>query len=244
MLTGPENSKLDKQQKDKLSLVNRHANRLLSMVNKLLDFSSIEGGRMSFKFRPCAIGSLTRDFAVLFRDAIERTKIEYVIDCDDDPSDALPVYLSPDVWEKITTNLISNALKYSVKGKITVTLRSTRGEAVLSVSDTGIGVPQAELGKIFDRFHRIEANSRMATGSGIGLALTLELVKLVGGQLECVLCFLYLFLDGGLTSLFLQGRVGSWQGFDLHRSTSTRTHPSPDRAGRPHARRPQRGADV
>lgn len=90
------------------------------------------------------------------------------------------------VLVQVIFNLVSNALKYSVKGKITVTLRSTRGEAVLSVSDTGIGVPQAELGKIFDRFHRIEANSRMATGSGIGLALTLELVKLVGGQLECV----------------------------------------------------------
>lgn len=101
MLTGPEKEKLDKQQKDKLILVNRHANRLLSMVNKLLDFSSIEGGRMSFKYRPCSIGALTRDLAVLFRDAIERTKIEYVIDCDDDPPDCLPVYLSPDVWEKV-----------------------------------------------------------------------------------------------------------------------------------------------
>jgi signal transduction histidine kinase len=107
------------------------------MVNKLLDFSSIEGGRMSFKFRPVSIGPLTRDLAVLFRDAIERTKIEYVIDCDDDPPDVLPVYLSTDVWEKIVGNLVSDALKYSVKGRIAVTLRSTRGEAVLSVSDTG-----------------------------------------------------------------------------------------------------------
>ncbi|BGP19092.1 hypothetical protein JCM10213v2_007179 [Rhodosporidiobolus nylandii] len=184
MLSGSEGNHLSKVQRDKLVLVNRHANRLLTMVNKLLDFSSIEGGRAKYTYRPVSIGSLTRDIAVLFRDAIERTGIQYVIECEEDPSDALPVYVALDVWEKIIYNLCGNAFKYTVSGRISVTLKSTRGEAVLAVSDTGIGIPQAELGKIFDRFHRIEANSRMATGSGIGLALTLELVKLLGGQLE------------------------------------------------------------
>ncbi|GAA5867623.1 hypothetical protein JCM3774_001533 [Rhodotorula dairenensis] len=183
ILSGPDKDKLDKKQREKLTIVNRHANRLLSMVNKLLDFSSIEGGRMNFKYRPVKIGPLARDIAVLFRDAIERTKIQYVVDCDDDPPDSLPVYLSPDLLEKIIFNLVGNAFKYSTSGTITVRLRSTRAEAVLSVSDTGMGIPETELSKIFDRFHRVEA-SKMATGTGIGLALTLELVKLVGGQLE------------------------------------------------------------
>ncbi|GAA6041500.1 hypothetical protein JCM8097_001909 [Rhodosporidiobolus ruineniae] len=184
LLTGPDKDKLDRGTKDKLVLVNRHANRLLTMVNKLLDFSSIEGGRLNFKYRPVQIGPLTHDIALLFRDAIERTKIEYVVECDADPSDCLPVYLSPDIWEKIVFNLVGNAFKYTLKGRITVSLRSTRAEAVLAVSDTGIGIPQAELGKIFDRFHRVSANSGIANGSGIGLALTLEFVKLIGGQLE------------------------------------------------------------
>ncbi|GAA5985176.1 hypothetical protein JCM10908_002555 [Rhodotorula pacifica] len=183
LLTGPEKDKLNKQQREKLAIVNRHANRLLSMVNKLLDFSSIEGGRMNFKYRPVKIGPLARDIATLFRDAIERTNIEYIVDCDDDPPDSLPVYLSPDLLEKVIFNLVGNAFKYSTSGTISVRLRSTRAEAVLSVSDTGIGIPETELSKVFDRFHRVEA-SRMATGTGIGLALTLELVKMVGGQLE------------------------------------------------------------
>lgn len=183
ILTGPDKDKLDKKQREKLTIVNRHANRLLSMVNKLLDFSSIEGGRMNFKYRPVKVGPLARDIASLFRDAIERTKIEYIIDCDDDPPDSLPVYLSPDLLEKIVFNLVGNAFKYSTSGTICVRLRSTRAEAVLSVSDTGIGIPETELSKIFDRFHRVEA-SKMATGTGIGLALTLELVKMIGGQLE------------------------------------------------------------
>ncbi|GAA5891499.1 hypothetical protein JCM6882_004493 [Rhodosporidiobolus microsporus] len=184
LLSGPEKDKLNKAQREKLVLVNRHANRLLAMVNKLLDFSSIENGKFNFKHRPVQIGPLTRDIATLFRDAIERAGIEYVVDCDVDPPDCLPVYLAPDILEKIVFNLVGNALKYSKEGKIAVTLRSTRGEAVLSVSDTGIGIPQNELGRIFDRFHRTEHSRTAATGTGIGLALTLELVKLLGGQLE------------------------------------------------------------
>ncbi|KPV74030.1 uncharacterized protein RHOBADRAFT_54600 [Rhodotorula graminis WP1] len=184
LLGGSERDKLDRTHRDRLVLVQRHANRLLTMVNKLLDFSSLEGGRMNFKYRPVQIGPLTRDIAILFRDAIERTGIKYEIHCDDDPPHCPPIYLSPDLWDKIVHNVISNAFKYTPSGKITVSLRSTRAEAVLSVTDTGIGIPADSLGRVFDRFHRIEANSRMATGTGIGLALTLELVKLLGGQLE------------------------------------------------------------
>ncbi|GAA5852766.1 hypothetical protein JCM9279_003962 [Rhodotorula babjevae] len=184
LLGGSERDKLERTHRERLVLVQRHANRLLTMVNKLLDFSSLEGGRMQFKFRPVQIGPLTRDIAILFRDAIERTGIKYEIQCDEDPAHCPPIYLSPDLWDKIVHNVISNAFKYTPAGKITVSLRSTRAEAVLSVTDTGIGIPADSLGRVFDRFHRIEANSRMATGTGIGLALTLELVKLLGGQLE------------------------------------------------------------
>ncbi|GAA5906400.1 hypothetical protein JCM5296_000445, partial [Sporobolomyces johnsonii] len=184
ILSPGQRERLQTEQRDKLVLVSKHANRLLNMVNKLLDFSSIEGGRMNFKFRPVQIGPLTRDIALLFRDAVERAKIRFTVETEDDPLDAWPIYLSPDLWEKVIMNLCGNALKYCHSGEIKVALKSTRGEAVLSVSDTGVGIPQGELGKIFDRFHRIERDSRMATGTGIGLALTLELVKLIGGQLE------------------------------------------------------------
>ncbi|GAA5905350.1 uncharacterized protein JCM6883_006368 [Sporobolomyces salmoneus] len=170
---------------EKLSLVQKHANRLLNMVNKLLDFSSVEGGRMTFRFSPVKIGNITRELASLFSDAIERARIGYVIECEEDPMDALPVYLAPELWEKIMMNILGNALKYTQRGRITVSLKSTRGEAVLTISDTGVGIPQDELGKIFERFHRVQTSSKTTTMStGIGLALTLELVKLIGGQLE------------------------------------------------------------
>ncbi|GAA6059978.1 hypothetical protein JCM10212_001327 [Sporobolomyces blumeae] len=184
MLAPAQKRLMPPNQAEKLVLVQKHANRLLNMVNKLLDFSSVEGGRMNFKFRPVQIGALTRDFAILFRDAIERARIKYVIECDDDPPDAWPIYLSPELWEKVIMNTVGNALKYTEKGQIKVSLKSTRGEAVLSISDTGVGIPRTELGKIFNRFHRVQSSTMMTTGTGIGLALTLELVKLIGGQLE------------------------------------------------------------
>ncbi|KAM0747651.1 hypothetical protein T439DRAFT_93583 [Meredithblackwellia eburnea MCA 4105] len=183
ILSGKEH-RIDGNTREMLSIVKRHANRLLGMVNKLLDFSSLEGGRMNLTYHPVQLGALTRDLCSLFRDAIRRANIEYEVICEDDPADVLPVYLSIDLWEKIIHNLVGNSFKYCEKGKISVILRSSRAEAVLEVKDTGVGIPKEELDKIFERFHRVNTSARSTTGTGIGLALTLEVVKLLGGQLE------------------------------------------------------------
>ena len=89
------------------------------------------------------------------------------------------------MWEKVVLNLLSNAFKFTFHGEIVVELREADGQARLTVSDTGTGIPQAELPKLFDRFHRVEsARGRSFEGSGIGLALVQELVKLHGGQIS------------------------------------------------------------
>src|SRR4029078_1642431 len=88
-------------------------------------------------------------------------------------------------WEKIVLNLISNAFKYTFHGQIEVTLRDSGQFAELIVRDTGSGISQHELQRIFERFHRIEnARGRTYEGSGIGLALVQELVKLHGGAIR------------------------------------------------------------
>jgi PAS domain S-box-containing protein len=88
------------------------------------------------------------------------------------------------MWEKIVLNLLSNAFKYTFNGEICVTLRRTESEASLVISDTGIGIPDTDKARVFDRFHRIRAaRSRSYEGTGIGLALVQELVKLHGGQI-------------------------------------------------------------
>jgi signal transduction histidine kinase len=93
--------------------------------------------------------------------------------------------VDPDIWEKIVLNLISNAFKFTLEGEIEVRLRAAGSHCELSVRDTGVGIPEAELPRIFERFHRVEqSGGRTIEGTGIGLALVQELTKLHGGSVK------------------------------------------------------------
>jgi PAS domain S-box-containing protein len=165
-----------------LDLVHRNSLRLLKLVNSLLDFSRIEAGRAQASYEAVDLAGLTSELASNFRSACERTGLKLLVHCE--PLSA-PVRVDRDMWEKIVLNLLSNAFKFTFEGEIEVSLREADGFAELSVRDTGVGIPEAELPKVFERFHRIEGQrSRTHEGSGIGLALVLELVKLHGGTLK------------------------------------------------------------
>ena len=96
-----------------------------------------------------------------------------------------PVYVDREMWEKIVLNLLSNAFKHTFEGGITVTLGWCVDHVELAVADTGVGIPAAELPRLFERFHRVKgAKSRTHEGTGIGLALVRELVSLHGGTIS------------------------------------------------------------
>jgi signal transduction histidine kinase/response regulator RpfG family c-di-GMP phosphodiesterase len=162
-----------------LQAVYRNAQRLLKLVNTLLDFSRIEAGRAEAVFAPTDLSALTADLASAFRSATERAGIALVVTCPPLPE---PVYVDREMWEKVVLNLLSNAFKFTFDGRIGVTL-SWRGSHVeLAVSDTGVGIPPEHLPHVFDRFHRVEhTRGRTHEGSGIGLALVRELVTMHGG---------------------------------------------------------------
>jgi PAS domain S-box-containing protein len=163
-------------------LAHRNSLRLLKLVNSLLDFSRIEAGRANATYEAVDLSKLTSELASNFRSACERAGLSLLIHCE--PLSA-PVYVDCDMWEKVVLNLLSNAFKFTFKGEIEVALRETDGYAELSVRDTGVGIPETEVPKLFDRFHRIEGQkSRTQEGTGIGLALVLELVKLHGGTVQ------------------------------------------------------------
>ena len=165
-----------------LDVIYRNGMRLGKLVNTLLDFSRIEAGREQASFEPLDLGAFTTELASLFRSAFERAGIAYQVDCP--PLDE-PVYVDREMWEKVVFNLLSNALKYTFSGTVSVRLSAQDGRAVLRVTDTGAGIPAAELPQLFDRFHRIEGvPSRSNEGSGIGLALVRELVGLHGGSID------------------------------------------------------------
>ncbi|MEU4564821.1 SpoIIE family protein phosphatase [Actinoplanes sp. NPDC023936] len=169
-------------QRDRVDTAWRSATRLLSLVNELLTFSSIESGRSGTQPHTLDLARYTRELAGVFRAAIERTGLRLTVDCPPLPG---PVAVDPGHWERIVTNLLSNALKFTFVGGIRVTLESDATAIRLSVADTGIGIDAAELPRLFDRFHRIRgARSRSHEGTGIGLALVRELTRLSGGDVE------------------------------------------------------------
>jgi len=158
-----------------------NALRLLKLVNALLDFSRIEANRAQATYVPVDLCTYTSELAGLFESAAVKAGLIYSVKCRDLSED---IFIDREMWEKVVFNLISNALKFTFDGGIEITLSETPGHAEFIVRDSGTGIPEGELPNVFKRFHRIQNNrSRSHEGSGIGLALTKELVALHGGSI-------------------------------------------------------------
>ena len=169
-------------QSESLKAIHRSALRLLRLVNSLLDFARIEAGRMQLSRVRTDLATLTADLASSFRSLVERAGLKLVVEC---PRLSEPVYVDPAQWEKIVLNLISNAFKFTFQGEIVISLGAGADHVTLTVRDTGTGIPARELPHIFERFHRVEgAKGRSFEGTGIGLSLVQELVRLHGGAVR------------------------------------------------------------
>jgi signal transduction histidine kinase len=167
---------------DRLDVAHRNSVRLLKLVNTLLDFSRIEAGRIEAVYEPVDLQAITNELASVFRSAIEKAGLKLMVA---GSSLEAEVYIDREMWEKIVFNLLSNAFKFTFEGEIGVALRQAGENVELEVSDTGTGIPEAELQHLFERFHRVKgARGRSYEGSGIGLALVQELVKLHGGTVR------------------------------------------------------------
>jgi PAS domain S-box-containing protein len=171
----------DERTREELEAIRRNGLRLSKLVNTLLDFSRIEAGRMQARYEPVDLGAATAELASVFRSAVEKAGLAFEVDC---ARLREPVHIDRGMWEKVMLNLLSNALKFTFDGSIRVSVRAQGASAVVTVADTGIGVPSEEVPRLFERFHRIDnARSRSNEGSGIGLALVKELVGLHGGTI-------------------------------------------------------------
>ncbi|MGN9813558.1 ATP-binding protein [Micromonospora sp. BQ11] len=180
-LNDPEHP-LPATQRERVDTAWRNATRLLTLVNSLLTFSSLEAGQARSDAREIDLAGLTAELASVFRAAIERAGLRLEVVC---PPLPRPVGVDPVGWERIVTNLLSNALKYTFVGAIRVAVEADDEEVRLIVADTGIGIAPEDLPRLFERFHRVQgARSRSHEGTGIGLALVRELARLEGGDVR------------------------------------------------------------
>ena len=126
--------------RERQEIAHRNAQRLLRLVNTLLDFSRIEPGRIDAHYEPTDLTSFTAELASVFRSAVEKAGLQFIVDCDPLPQ---PVYVDREMWEKILLNLLSNAFKFTFDGQIRVELRSRGDRVELRVADTGVGIPES-----------------------------------------------------------------------------------------------------
>ncbi|MGF2040604.1 MAG: GAF domain-containing sensor histidine kinase [Nostoc sp. CmiVER01] len=184
VLSSKNGSKVTTEEREQLQLVHRNSLRLLKLVNTLLDFSRIEANRIEAVYEPVDLAVFTTELASVFRSTIERAGLRLIVDCPPLPE---AVYVDREMWEKIVLNLLSNAFKFTFIGQISVTLRWYTEYVELEVQDTGTGIPAAELPYLFERFYRVQGSrGRTYEGSGIGLSLVQDLIRLHGGSVRVI----------------------------------------------------------
>lgn len=180
-------SNLDPKHRKSLELVQRAAGRLLSLINSLLDLARLDGIQQRLALSPVDPAQLVRQLAESALPHAEERDIELEMRI---PATLEAIPLDLDKIEKATLNLISNALKFTGRdnkkpAKVSIRVDRQDDELIISVSDTGIGIPESDLPYIFDRFHQVDGSEqRQASGTGIGLSLVKELIEFHCGTVE------------------------------------------------------------
>lgn len=176
-------SNIENMKKAKLQVANRNARRLLTLINQLLDLSKLEAGSMKLNAEQYNVVSFLKSLFYSFESLAAAKQISLKFETE---LNNVPVVFDPDKMEKVFYNLISNAFKFTAaQDEINVSIK-IKGESLveIKIKDTGIGIPANRLPNIFDRFYQVDGSiTREHEGTGIGLALTKELVELHKGKI-------------------------------------------------------------
>ncbi|KAI9328079.1 hypothetical protein BDR26DRAFT_1012478 [Obelidium mucronatum] len=176
-------NQLTKEQSSTLELVRKNACRLLKLVNTLLDIGRLNAGCMTATFRRTNIADKIHQFESMFEGIIKKAGLNFITEFSQINE---PCYMDEEMLQKIVFNLLGNAIKFTLKGYIKTALRLSDDNKKFEfvVEDSGVGIPKDQLGRVFQQFHRVDyAGGRSFEGSGIGLALVSDLVKLHGGTI-------------------------------------------------------------
>ena len=155
---------------------------LLSLINNILDITRIESGKLDITEEKFELRQLIQEIWMIGTKQAEAKKIEFVIEAEEE----LPKYLTGDVLhtKQVILNLISNAVKYTEEGRITLEINASGDQIIFSVKDTGIGIRKEDMDTLFDMFTRVDMKRhRNIEGSGLGLTIAKELCEQMGGQI-------------------------------------------------------------
>lgn len=169
-----------------LQMMHRNGQRLLTLINQLLDLSKLEGGKMQLRAAKGNLTAFVKAITYSFESLAEPRQIELLVKA---PGQSIQAWFDPDKLEKVLVNLLSNAFKFTPEeGRIEVELKLNENGnppvVFIEVKDSGIGIPPEQLPYIFDRFYSSKSANEELSSTGIGLALTRELVRLHKGEIE------------------------------------------------------------
>ena len=167
----------------KFDRINRNAHSLLDLINQVLNLSKLESGSIQLESKIIDLIPFLKNILFSFESLAKQNQQQLTFECE---MDHLPMFIDPEKLERVFYNLLVNSLKFTPeKGKITLKLQKVSEHVHIGVIDTGIGIPEAQLPYVFERFYQAEGGeNHPSPGTGIGLALAKELVELHGGILS------------------------------------------------------------
>jgi signal transduction histidine kinase/DNA-binding response OmpR family regulator len=177
-----KNEKLNERSQFLLKKAAKNTNNLLNLVNEILDLTKLDNQKLQLEEEKVVLYNFVRQIVSNFQSIAQIQSIEMILKYQ--ANQDLQLVLDKAKFQKILNNLLSNALKFTPsKGKITITIKDLGGKIRLEVADTGRGIPTADIPHIFERYFQSSQNNKAEGGLGIGLALSMELVKLFEGKM-------------------------------------------------------------
>lgn len=167
--------------KERLEKINKHSDSLVELINDLLDISRIESGRVEMKFEKINMVSLIENARDVLMPQIKEKNLKFVVDI---PSEFPEVVADTTQMERVLINLLSNAVKYTPSGTITVRAFADTREITVEVEDTGTGIRQEDMARLFTEFYRVENEmNKNVKGTGLGLALVRNIITAHQGRI-------------------------------------------------------------
>lgn len=167
-----------------LNYISINSRKLLILINDIIDLAKIDSGTISLDYSEVNLNAEVRETINLFREKIKSKHLDLILELDPE-LETQPLYIDRNRVHQIISNLITNAIKFTEEGYIKISTRKDMDKFILSVEDTGIGIPEGEINFIFEEFRRSSnAIKKSIEGTGLGLSITKRLVELMGGEIK------------------------------------------------------------